>query len=79
MFLIDLQVEVSSNFSLFCLFSQNLARLLSGFMFISCPLVIVLYLESSENNLFELDFSISRKRVSTVKPSQDDDFLSARL
>ena len=33
----------------------------------------VLHLELSENNLFELDFSISKKRVSTVKPSQKDE------
>ena len=26
------------------------------------------------NNLSELDFSISKKRVSTVKPSQEDEF-----
>ena len=38
----------------------------------------VLHLESVENKLFELDFSISKKRVSTVKPSQEDDFF-ARL
>ena len=35
--------------------------------------MIVLYLESFENNLFELDFSISKNRVSTVKPSQEDE------
>ena len=31
----------------------------------------VLHLESFENNFFELDFSISKKRVSTVKPSEE--------
>ena len=53
-----------SNFSLFCLFSQNLARL-SGFIFyksfISYPLVIFLHLWSFENNLSKLDFSISKE------------------
>ena len=34
--------------------------------------MIVLHLELSENNLFELDSSISKKRVSMVKPSQKD-------
>ena len=32
--------------------------------------MIVLHLESFENKIFELDLSISKKRVSTVKPSQ---------
>ena len=31
----------------------------------------VLHLESFENNLFELDFSISKKRVSTIERSQE--------
>ena len=31
--------------------------------------MIVLHLESFENNLFELDFSISKKSVSTAKHS----------
>ena len=35
-----------------------------GFLsFISYPLVIVLHLESFENNLFKLGFSISKKNV----------------
>ena len=38
--------------------------------------MIVLHLESFENNLFELDFSISKHRVSTVKLSQEDDFFA---
>ena len=54
-FLTDLQAEVSRFrcpiFLLFCLFSQNYHRFLS---FISYPLVIVLHLESFENNLVEL-------------------------
>ena len=33
--------------------------------------MIVLHLEPLENNLFELDFSISKRRVSMVKPSQE--------
>ena len=33
-----------------------------------------LHLESFKNNLFELDFSISKKHVSTVKLSQKDEF-----
>ena len=37
--------------------------------------MIVLYLESLENNLFELDFSISKKRVSTDKHSQEEENL----
>ena len=44
--------------------------------FIGYPLVIVLHLEPFENNLFELDFSISKHRVSTVKLSQEDDFFA---
>ena len=41
--------------------------------------MIDLPLEPLKNNLFELDFSISKgKRVSTVKPSQEDEFF-ARL
>ena len=42
------------------------------FNFISCPLVIVLHSDSCENSLSELDFSISKKNVSMVKPSQED-------
>ena len=39
----------------------------------------VLHLESFENNLFELDFSTSKKeRVFTVEPSQEGEFF-ARL
>ena len=60
----SLQAEISGfavKFSLFCLFSQNLARLSSVFIFFSSPLVIVLYLGSFENNLFELDFLIFKK------------------
>ena len=36
--------------------------------------MIVLHQESFENNLFKLDFSISKKSVSTVKLSQEDEF-----
>ena len=36
--------------------------------------MIVLHLGSFINDLFETDFSIFKKRVSTVKPSQEDDF-----
>ena len=36
--------------------------------------MIVLHLESFENNLFELDFSTSEKRVSTVEPSYESEF-----
>ena len=36
--------------------------------------MINLHLESFKNNLFDLDFSISKKRVSTVKSSQEDEF-----
>ena len=36
--------------------------------------MVVLHLESFEDNLFELDFSIYKKRVSTVKPSQEGEF-----
>ena len=36
--------------------------------------MIVLHLESFKSNLFELDFSIFKKRVSTVKPSQENEF-----
>ena len=42
--------------------------------FITYPMVIVLHLESFENNLFELDFSISKKRVCTVKRSQEGEY-----
>ena len=35
--------------------------------------MIVLYLESFANNLFQLHFSISKKHVSTVKPSHEDE------
>ena len=42
-FVIDLQTEVSK-VSLLCLFSQNLARLQSVFIFISYPLVVILHL-----------------------------------
>ena len=33
---------------------------------------MVLHPGSFENNLFELDYSISKKRVSVVKTSQED-------
>ena len=35
----------------------------------------VSYLESFENNLFELDFSISKKRVYLVEFSQEGEFI----
>ena len=37
--------------------------------------MIVLHLESFENNLFELSFQYLKKRVSVNKHSQEDDFL----
>ena len=53
--------------------------MLSVFIFISYPLVTILHLESLENKLFEEGFSISKKeRVSTIRPSQEDDIF-ARL
>ena len=58
-------------FTVFGIFSQNLARFLS---FISYPLVTVLHSELFENNLFELDISISKKHFSMVKQSQEDKF-----
>ena len=76
-FVIDLQGEVSRFrcriFHCFAIFSKVSShnRILP---FISYPLVTVLHLESSENNLFELDFSVSKKRVSTIKPSQEELF-----
>ena len=40
-------------------------------------MVTVLHLESFENNIFKLDFSISKKEcVSTVKPSQKDEIFA---
>ena len=36
--------------------------------------MIVLHLESFENKLFESDFSISKKRVSMVKRSQEGEY-----
>ena len=36
--------------------------------------MIVLHLESFEDNLFESDFLIFKKRVSTVEPSQEGEF-----
>ena len=41
--------------------------------------MIFLHSETFENNLFELDFSISKKRVSTVKPSLEGECFFARL
>ena len=41
--------------------------------------MIVLNLESFESNFFELDFSISNKRVSTVKPSQENEFFCMNM
>ena len=52
-----------SNFSLFCLFSQNLVRLLSGSILKKLFLAAVLNLESFQKNLFELDFSIFKKTL----------------
>ena len=64
-FVIDLQPEVSRFrcrifhcFAYFLRIKLDYHRILS---FISYPLVIVLYLESFENNLFEFDFAISKK------------------
>ena len=76
-FLIDLHAEVSSFccriFHCFAFFFSKFSSIIIGF-YLLYPLVFVLYLESFENNVFELDFSISKKRVSTVKPSQKNDF-----
>ena len=62
-FLIDLQVEVSRFrcriFHWFACFSK-LVRLSSGLSFVYYSLVTVMHLEAFENNLFELDFSISK-------------------
>ena len=52
-----------SNLSLFSLFSQNLARYHRVLSFIIYLLVTVLQFESFENNLFKLDFSISKKNL----------------
>ena len=41
--------------------------------------MINLHLEAFKNNLFELDFSASKKGVSTVKPSQEDEFFGTVL
>ena len=64
-FLTDLQVEVSRFrcliFHFFCYFLRILLDYLRVLFFISYILVIVLYLESFRNNLFELVFSISKK------------------
>ena len=46
--------------------------------FIRCPLVTALHLESFENSIFELDFSISKKRISSVKRSQEDEYFLHR-
>ena len=77
-FLTDLQAEVSRFrcqifhcFAYFLKIYLDYHRVLS---FISYPLVTVLHLESFENNLVELDFSYLKKRVSTVKPSQEGEF-----
>ena len=53
-----------SNFSLICLFSQNLAQLSSGNIFYklrSGDSLVFRVIWSFENNIFELDFSISKK------------------
>ena len=80
-FLIELQVEVSKfccrtfhSFAYFLKIQLNYHRVLS---FISYHLMNVLHLEQFENNLFELDVSVSkRNRVSKVKPSQEGDFFA---
>ena len=81
--MIDLQAEVSwfrrrifHCFAYFLKIWLDYHRVLS---FITYPLVTVLHLETFENNLFELDFLISKKRVSTVKPSQEGEFVLAGL
>ena len=79
-FLIELQAEVSRfccrtfhSFAYFLKIQLSYHRVLS---FISYPVMNVLHLEQFENNLFELDVSVSkRNRVSKVKPSQEGDFL----
>ena len=50
-FLIDLQVEVS-RFAALLIFSKP-SSITIGKLFISYPLVVILHLESFENNLFE--------------------------
>ena len=64
-------VEFFAVLLIFSIFSSFIICFLSS---ISYPQVTVLYLESFENNLFELDFSITKKRVSTVKPSREGEF-----
>ena len=78
MFLMNLQAEVSRFlcrifhcFAYFLKMYLEYHRILS---LISFALVIVLHLEPFENHFFELDFSISTKHVSTVKPSQEGEF-----
>ena len=59
-------------FTVLLIFSQNLARFSSVLSLMSYPLVTVLHLESFENNLFELDFLISKRTCFyTVKPYQN--------
>ena len=81
-FLMDSQAEVSrfrwQIFHCFAYFLKIKLEYHRFLLFISCPLGTDLHFESFKNNLFELHFSISKKRVSTVKPSQEDDFF-ARL
>ena len=59
---IDLQAEVSRFrcriFLCFAYFLKISLDYHQFLFFISCPLVIVLHLESFKNNLFESDFSI---------------------
>ena len=42
---------------------------------VSALWALVFHVESFQNKLLELDFSISKRHVSTIKPSQEDDFL----
>ena len=77
-FLIDIQAEDSRFrcrifhcFAYFLKLYLDYHRVLS---FISYPLQTIFHLESFENNLFKLDFSISKNHASTVKPSQERDF-----
>ena len=71
----DLRFEVwRLKFSLFCLFPKIQLDYHCFLSFISYPLVASLHLESSENNLFKIDFSIFLIMFFTVKPSQEGEF-----
>ena len=66
--------EFAVEFITVLLIFSKFSSIIMGFIFIRYSLVIVLHLESFKNNLFELDFSISKKSVSMVKPSHEGEF-----